>query len=103
MTASGTLQATVTGLTTSDRFFVLFAAFDPADFPDLTEEEFDEFIEGQNELAAGWVAREWRVGEIMSHDPETLGPEARAALVAWISRKRMGSVLQIGPPGGTVD
>lgn len=50
------LRATVTGLLDSDRFFVLFAAFDPADFPDLTEEEFDEFIEGQNELAAAWVA-----------------------------------------------
>jgi hypothetical protein len=50
------MQATVTGLTTSDRFFVVFAAFDPADFPELTEEEFDEFIEGQNELAAAWVS-----------------------------------------------
>ena len=50
------LKVTVTDLADADPTWILFAAFDPADYPELDEEQFDAFIEGQNALAAEWVA-----------------------------------------------
>jgi hypothetical protein len=50
-----TWQATVQGLAASDPLWIVFGAFDPDSFPDLTPEEFDEFLEGRIELAASYI------------------------------------------------
>ena len=46
------------------------------------------------------VAREWRVGEIMSHDPETLGPDATLAEAAGcMADRRIGCLAIVDETG----
>lgn len=52
-----TWEITVQGLATSDPLWIVFGAYDAADFPGLTPAEFDEFLEGRLELAASYIAR----------------------------------------------
>ena len=46
------------------------------------------------------VALEWRVGEIMSHDPETLGPDATLAeAAACMAERRIGCIAIVDETG----
>jgi CBS domain-containing protein len=46
------------------------------------------------------VAREWQVGEIMSHDPETLGPDATLAeAAACMAEQRIGCLAIVDETG----
>ena len=46
------------------------------------------------------VAREWQVGEIMSHDPETLGPDATLAdAAACMAERRIGCLAIVDESG----
>ena len=46
------------------------------------------------------VAREWQVGEIMSHDPETLGPDATLAeAAACMADRRIGCLAIVDETG----
>ena len=46
------------------------------------------------------VAREWQVGEIMTHDPETLGPDATLAeAAACMAERRIGCLAIVDETG----